>query len=319
MVEERALLVYDPLTSSQTIVVQHFFEGTYSPFGLLIPTRKPAEVQRASERLAKSLRNRLHPRGRLRRTLDVEFVSWVKGCAIREVGDDPFVEAKAKEPPAAAAAETANLGTAQDRLHDWVLSHGFTLSPAQTEWISRLRSSGWAVVGVVVRPPVTGLAPPPVLRGPVLVLTHAAEGPTYAAAHPPFALNGPASEPPKLELAVLTEWAVSVDVPGARDPFFAAVLSDRDVVRIGTESGGLPWAFRRNGTLTAFELPRPEGEGIARFTRGHPRPTTKPRATPRIRADHVRLPIELLLLVVGLAVWGWLRFGRRRTPRPRLR
>ena len=42
LLEEAALVVFDPLTAAQTIVVQHTFEGTGTPFGLLIPTAKPA-------------------------------------------------------------------------------------------------------------------------------------------------------------------------------------------------------------------------------------------------------------------------------------
>ena len=118
---------------------------------------------------------------------------------------------------------------------------------------------------------------------------------------------------------MLTEWAVSVDMSGAPDPFFAAGLTDRDVARIGKEAGGLPWAYRRNGTLTAFNLKRATGDGTVRFARTNPRPTTRPPATPRLRAHQVRLPLEFLLLGAGLALWAWLRTARRRKPHGHLK
>ena len=58
LVEEDTLLVFDPLTSSQTVIMQLEIEGTASPFGLLIPTPKPAEGVRVSERVRRALPGR---------------------------------------------------------------------------------------------------------------------------------------------------------------------------------------------------------------------------------------------------------------------
>ena len=319
IISEHVLLVYDPLTESQTIVVQHIFEGTSTPFGLLLPTPKPARVSLPSERLQSAIRGRLHPRGRVRRTLDIELVTWVGGCALREVGDDSTGRGEAKAPPAPHAA-ASTLGAAPEPLHDWLLDNGFTVSPAQAAWLGRLRASGWSVVGVVVTPRPTGLAPPPTLRGPVIAITHEADSASYAAAHPPFALDRAGADSPPLEVAVLTEWAVSVEGPNVPQPFFAARITDRDVARIGAEAGGLPWAFRRTGTLTAFDLRRPDtDEGVLRFGRSHPRPTLKPVPTPRLRAHSFPVPVELFAALVAGAVWWWMRFGRRRKKGDRLR
>ena len=327
VLSEHVLLVYDPLTTSQTIVVQHIFEGTSSPFGLLIPTPRPARVSLPSERLRRAIRNRLHPRGRVKRTLDIELTTWLGSCALRDVGD-PQAGGKAAKAPPAPKAVASSLGTAPEPLHDWLLDNGFTVSPAQASWVSRLRAEGWSLVGVVVTPRPGGVAPAPRLRGPVLAITHEAEGPSYAAAHPPFALSSKGSVGPPLEVAVLTEWAVSVEseasdtaAASGAEPFYAAGITDRGIARIGAEAGGLPWAFRRNGTVTAFDVQRPGavGEGILRFGRTHPRPTIRPAPTPRIRAHRFRVPVELFLLLVGGGAWWWMRFGRRRQRGGRLR
>ncbi len=314
---EHVLLVYDPLTTSQTIVVQHVFEGTAAPFGLLIPTERPARVTVPSERLRNAIRHRLHPRGKVKRTLDVELTTWVGGCALREVGDYQPGERDTK-PPTSPKATAASLGSAPEPLHDWLLDNGFTVSPAQAAWLTRLRANGWSLVGVVVTPRAQGLAPPPTLRGPVLAITHQADGPSYAAAHPPFALRESDEPGPPLEVAILTDWAASLESQAPPEPFFAASLSERQVARIGSEAGGTPWAFRRNGTLTAFDLDRPTGDGLLRFSRTHPRPALRPAPTPRIRAHRFRVPIELFLLLGGLATWSWMRFGRRRRTGGRL-
>jgi hypothetical protein len=309
---EQVVLVHDPLTATQTVVVQLTFDGTSKPFGLIIPTPQPAEATVVSDRLWRAVRNRLHPQGKVRRTLDLELGSWIGGCALREVGDAEPVEPVDRG--TATTAKATTLGTAAEPLHDWLLENGFTLAPAQAAWLSRLRGLGWTLTGVVVRPGRTEGAPSAVLKWPVLAFTHAAaDGPMYAAAHPAFALMADeALAAPALEVAVLTEWPVAPDSNEPADPFYADAITGRDVVRLGSDAGGLPWAFRRDGTLTAFELPRPTGLGVLRFVRCNPYPPRRPEPSPQLRAHHLKVPIEALLLVFGLTFWAWLRFVRGR-------
>ncbi|MCB9522224.1 MAG: DUF2330 domain-containing protein [Myxococcales bacterium] len=320
LLREQVLLVFDPLTATQTIVTQHEFAGTATPFGLIIPTQGQAKVSVASERLQRAIRSRLHPEGKIQRSLDLRLVSWLGGCAVREVGDGPTAAESTGRPPMAAAEPTL-LGSAPEPLHDWLISNGFTVSPAQAAWLARLRAQGWHLTAVVVNPRQKGLAPPPVVRGPVLALSHPADGPAYAAAHPPFALPKPGAGwgGPPLEVAVLTEWAVTPDVQPEPAPFFADSLSGQEVSRIGNEAAGLPWAFRRDGTLTAYEIARPGGLGVVRFGRSDPHPSVRPEPEPRLRAYRLRVPIELLMLAGLLVAWIWWRYGRRRAPQGRLR
>ncbi len=318
LLREYALLIFDPLTGTQTLVVQHEFAGTSTPFGLIIPTPAPPKVSVESERLRRAIRNRRHPVGKIQRTLDLRLVSWLGGCAVRQVGDGPTEAEDPKRPPNAGA-RTAQLGNAPEPLHEWLLSNGFTLGPAQATWLNQLRAVGWHLTGVVVTPPQRGLAPPPVVRGPVLAFTHPAESPAFAAAHPSFSLPRPGGDGPPLEVAVLTEWAVTTEQQPPPEPFYADTLSGRDVARIGNEAGGLPWAFRRDGTLTAFQIERPSGIGVLRFSRADPLPAVRPTPTPRLREYRLRVPVELLILLIGLIVWIWMRFGRRQGPPSRLK
>ncbi|MEZ4472542.1 MAG: DUF2330 domain-containing protein [bacterium] len=242
VLEERAVLVYDPLTSSQTVVLQVVVEGTSTPFGLLIPTPKPAEATIVPDRVRRALQQRLHPPGRIQRTLDLRFVSILSTCALRPVGDGAGEEAAAERPRTARGAPDS-LGLEADPVHDWLLTHGFTLAPAQAAWLANLRRLGWAVTAVVVTPPEDGGVPPPRLMGPVIALTHPADEPTFASGHPPFALrDDEATRRPDLELAVFTEWAVDLPIDEPPDPFFADVLTRRDVDRMTADAGGLPWA-----------------------------------------------------------------------------
>ncbi len=317
LLEENVLLVYDPLTASQTTVVQHTFVGTASPFGLILPVPDQARVRTHSQRLRNAIRNRLHPRGRVQRTLSVELTSWTAGCALRDVGDGVPLEG---EEPAqrnrGAQVETATLGAAPEPLHDWLLDNGFTVAPAQAAWLSELRASGWGLVGVTIRPRAVDGAPEPRMRGPVISITHGAREPLFAARHPPFALVEDGGEAPALEIAVLTEWAVAVDVDRPPLPFFADILTEKAVNRLSTDAGGLPWDFRREGSLTGFRVDRPtRGMGIVRFVRADPWPTTRPTPAPRIRANTLRLPFEVVLILIGLAIWGWRRPNRRRLGR----
>ncbi|MBU0552160.1 DUF2330 domain-containing protein [Myxococcota bacterium] len=306
---EQIILVFDPLTASQTLVIQHQFEGTQAPFGLLIPTPQPATVSVLSERIVKAVGRRLHPRGKTLRVLDVEVRSFIGGCAIREVGGGHAAAQAPKNAQASAASKS--LGGAPEPLHDWLLSNGFTLAPAQTRWLDELRLSGWSLTGIVVRPPTRDGAPQPTLRGPVLALTHAAEEPRLAAAHPAFALSAPLTDGPPLEVAVLTEWAVRVDSQQPPRPFFADILTGPEVARISAEAGGLPWSFRRAGTLTAFKVERP-ASGVLNFTRMDPRPPIRPAPAPNVQSYHLQIPLELLLALGPSLLWLWLRHGRRR-------
>ncbi|MCB9529184.1 MAG: DUF2330 domain-containing protein [bacterium] len=316
MLDERVLLVYDPLTGSQTMVVQHTFAGTAAPFGLLVPVPEQATVRVHPERLRRAIDSRLHPRGRVQRTLDVELVSVAASCALRDVGDGVRRAGQTPPRPSAAHGEPAGLGAAPEPLHDWLLENGFTVAPAQAAWLHELRSHGWGIVAVVVQPPSVDGAPPKRLRGPVLSITHESAEPLYAARHPPFALVDDGQAAPRLEVAVLTEWAVNLDIARPPAPFFADALTEKAVNQLSNDAGGLPWAFRREGNLTAFEVPRPSDSlGIVRFTRTDPWPTIRPNPAPQVRANTFELPVEVVLLLVGFAVWSWRRQGRRRVAR----
>ncbi|MCA9541803.1 MAG: DUF2330 domain-containing protein, partial [Myxococcales bacterium] len=311
LLDEFVLLVYDPLTGTQTMLVQPTFAGTTAPFGLLIPVPRPARVATQSERLRNAVRARLHPRGRLQRTLNVEFTSLAASCAVRAVGDGvPGPDDQKKTVPAAQG-QVTNLGISPEPTQDWLLANGFTVAPAQAAWLSDLRDRGWSIIGVVVRPPAFASAPPARMRGPVLTLTHEASEPAYAAGHPPFALRPGDEAAPPLELAVLTEWAVAVDTADPPEPFFADTLDEAAITRLNNDAGGLPWVFRREGTLTGYAMPRPPDAGIVRFVRTDARPQLRPEAAPRLRAQHLRVPVELLVGFLFLLGWGWVRVGGR--------
>jgi hypothetical protein len=318
LLEETTLLVFDPLTSSQTVILQLELEGTSSAFGLLLPTPKPAVVTPVSERVRSALLRMLHPRAQTQRTLEIEYHSWAADCAIREIGES--MDDSTPEPRLPmATAELTPLGQTSDRLHDWLLKEGFTLAPAQAAWLEDLRGRGWSVIGVTVRPPVTDGPPPSRLRSPVLAITHEAEEPIYAAKIPPFAITADAAAvQPPLELAVLTEWAVAVDTESPPEPFFADAVPGREVLRLANDAGGNPWNFRRDGTLTAFEVDRPTGLGILRFVQTAPRAAIHPAARHELKVHRLRVPVEALLLGLALLAWTWMRYARRDGAAPRV-
>ncbi len=317
LIEEHVLVVFDPLTSSQTLVMQHTFEGTSTPFGLLIPTPQSARLRISSERLQKAVRTKLHPVGAVQRQLEIEWVSWAGGCMLREVGDSRESEEDSTERKGALVTPLS-LGSARERLHDWLLTNGLTIAPAQSVWLHELMARGWSINAVLIKPRLNGAAPPPQLKGPVLALTHSAEEPLFAAASPPFAITDGGGAGPSLEVSVLTEWGVNVDTANAPAPFYSDALSARDVTRLGASSGGLPWNFRRDGTLTAFRLERPGGDGILHFAPSEPRAAIRPARSPVIRNYRIRLPVELLLFGFAGAMWLWMRFGKKRDSRNRL-
>ena len=313
---EEVVLVFDPLTGQQTTLVQHVFSGTATPFGLIVPTPRPADARRVSDRVMLALDAALHPKAKVHRVLDLNFTSWVGNCALREVGDLP--DDSPRTPTlVGSAGETTPLGNTAEPLHDWVLENGFTLAPAQVVWLDELRSRGWSLTGVVVRPPIMDGAPPERLRGPLIALSHEAEEPIYAAGHPPAAIDAQrGARPPRLDLAVLTEWPVGLDAEQSPEPTYLDALDGREVARIAQMGGEPRWSFRRDGTLTQFPIDRPDGPGIVRFVRVAPRPSIRPEPAPITRVHRVGVPIEVMVMAFAALVWGWIRWGRRRAEPP---
>lgn len=310
--DEAAWIVFDPLSGTQTIVVQHTFEGTDAPFGLLIPTPRPARARVASERLRKGLREHLHPRARAQRSLDIDFYAWSSGCLVRPVGDG-LAPSDSAPASAEARATITPIGSAPEPLHDWMLSRGFTVAPAQAAWLAELRRRDWSVLAVEVKPPKTKGLPAAELRGPVLVIEHDAESPVYAAGDPPFAL-APGETPRRapLELAILTEWPAGLEHDANSEPFYADAFTTRQLQQLGRDVGGLPWGFRRDGTLTAFRLQPSATTSVLQITRLGARPSVRPTPTRATRLHSVEVPLEPVLAGAVLLVWWGLR--RRRRP-----
>lgn len=312
VMEEKAFIVFDPLTGVQSTIVRHGFEETGFAFGLLLPVPAPTKVQQHATRLRRVIENRLWPRGKVQRALQVDFVSWLSGCVIPDVGD-PTAPAPEASKSGTARAQHTPLGNAPERLHDWLLSNGFTLAPAQTAWIETLRSQGWSFIGFILRPPTGEHRAGTLLYGPVISLTHATAEPVYAAYEPPFALfdepGNPSTAP--IEVSILSEWAVAPQGAKAPAPFYADTFPLKQLIRLRNQAGRVPWSFRRDGTLTGYLLPRPGGDGILRFRRTTPFPRTRPTAAAREQAYRIELPVELIALIAIGFFFGLGRFRRR--------
>lgn len=321
VVRTQALVVFDPLSASQTVVFHHEVEGTADGYAVVVPVPEDARVRRVSDRLMRAVDARLHPTARSRRALQVEVTSWVGGCAVRTVGDHPTNPTSRKVPHS--SGEPQLVGRGSEGLHDWLLERGYTLAPAQAAWLSRLRAAGWTFVAMAVRPPDLDGPPPPRIRGPAIAITHDAPVPILAVRQPPFAVDGGrSSDGPPLEVGVLTEWSVDVELPAPTPPFYSGTLTGRQVTRLGADAGGVPWAFRRGGTLTGFLFPTAAADamtvdgapGVVRFPRTEPRPAITPPPRDDLKSFVLKVPLELPLLLGGVVFWGW----RRRRTRPRM-
>jgi len=218
--------------------------------------------------------------------------------------------------PRKGAAVAGSASTDMKTIYDWFLGHGFTVAPSQAAWLSELLDADWAVVGLIITPPL-GRSASETFTGPVIGIGHAAESLVYPGSAPSaeFRLKDAQHEVP-LELAILTETGVSVDVARQVNHFVFEHLSAERLRRIAKKARGIPWTFLRDGALTAYRLERPQNIGLISFRATDNLKTTRPRPEKRTSPIHIPVPVEGVLLGGVVVIWLW-RGRRRRISRVR--
>ncbi len=306
LTEEHIFVVFDPLTASQTVVVHHVFAPTSVSFGLLIPVPGPARTTTLRERTRRALDRRLHPVGRPRRVLDVEFRSWLKGCVAREVGL-PDLEMQTENKEGTLGSQPyRSLGPGSEALHGWLTENGLTLTPEQTRRLDRLRAMGWQLVAVRIDAQPTDRLREK-LKGPILALTHAAEEAVVA----PMWRSSLDISRHLFELTFLSEWSPAIRNAPDYEPFLSANSSVNDLKALSRKPRSAPWSFRRSGMITAFKNPPLSAEGLIHLDPVDPRPDVKPPMRISRKPSSVVLPLEVVFGLPAGLWWLWIRRRRR--------
>ena len=253
VLEESALIVFDPLAGQQSILVRHKIRTPSTAYGMIFPVPTPAQVYLGDDRVFSRLSKNLNPKGRLERHVDVQISSWIMDALIVDVGRPTQARTKQADKPAFEVTPFV-LGKSNAALHNWLLQNGMTISPAQRAWLDTLARDGWSFVSVLIQAKRASITSSTVW-GPVVTLAFESDQLIYSARHPSFALTQTqATTSIPLTVGVLSEWPVLVDTPRIETPFFAQSIPAREVRRIAQLSQKHDITFRRDGFLTAFEV-----------------------------------------------------------------
>ncbi len=305
--DESAVLVFDPLARSQTTLIRWRFEGATRPFAVILPVPDQAELKVGLKSTFDAFQRRLHPVGRVRRDIQLDFKSWVGSCVVPEVGDVAPKQSTVKTPTLTLTASPVNETPMN---HDWFLRNGFTISPAQASWLREIKQLGWRAVAVRFVPPAD-VQPSDVHTSPVVAITHRSTEAVYPAYIPKFSIKtAPGADVP-LEIAVLSEWPVEMTGRETDTPFLSEPLTGKSLARIAKTARGLDWTFRRDGILTAYRLNSRRNARRLTFTRSSAIPAVRPPVTPRVRPVLIPVPVEAVLIISGIVIWAWIGSRRR--------
>ena len=314
---QKVVVIFDPLTHSQTTLLSLVLGPINSPFGILVPTPTPPDIHILKDAFFRSVESRLRPPPSKARTFDLQFDTALGGLLARTVGDEAQIEA----PPKAVLlhdVSTTHLGRDNLPLDRWLLTRGLTLSPAQANQVYALRKMGWSITGIYVKPK-EGVQESAIGRPPVLALTFETSEAVFSTAIPPQVHEEgaliPESPPqvghPLVEISVISEWPALLKSTAELAPFYADRIDNSTLARWARIGRAHPWTFKRNGHMTTFQAPRQSGDGILRFGPAQQYMQIKPRAQVSEDRIEISVPVEVALLLPVVLFWFWRRARKR--------
>ncbi len=311
VVQETAAVIFDPLTQTQTTLIRWTVRGLDRPAALLVPVSSNASVHLGHDRILERLLKSLRPVGKVRREVEIGLSSWAGACLVPLVGDVPGDDIE--DTPASLRAEGRAL-VRGPRDHAWFLEHNFTLAPGQAGWLEKLQRRGFKTASLLLTPPDAASSEQTVVS-PVLAISHQASKASYEAFMPRASIAEKSDQEAPLSLAVLSETRMEIAEYAALTPFSALSMSAKDIGNLERVSRGLPWTFRRAGTLTGFRLEARGEVDVLTFQASADRTPIKPDRSARVRTVRIEIPLEILLAGVFAGGWFWLRARRGRGTR----
>lgn len=328
---ERALVVFDPLSESQTVVAQAALKGAPSSFAVLVPVPKGVELSYTTTSVWRELNAHVGPRVIYERRLSLKPYFWLaRALNARQRAEGE----RAPEPGVWRSKHTALYAT-ESALHEWLISKGLTLSAPTMLSLKEIYEQGLAVAALWVKPnPAAGEVHHETWTS-TWIITAPATSPHYWVARPgaPHPLLDEAEAPSALTVVTLTEWPTRLAKSGSRRALSWDDLTPRgalgpealegarvvaykdisreDVVRLNDKLRGPAWSFRRGGGLTRFEGSVSSGVWRASFERSVEPPRVERDAEVRERSHELPVPIEPVLLALYGLWWLWFRYAQR--------
>ena len=307
VVEESALIVWEPATKTQHFIRRATFNGQARDFGFLVPTPTAPTLTRVDDGVFDHLERKTS-----RQTVYVyeKRLDWTPLVAI------PFLSYNKGEATTAGRAPVEVLSTQKvagyeaaildatdaSALSDWLAQNGYATTPDLAEWLKAYVDRRWIISAFKIDKTQDELA----ARTSAVRMSFTTDRPFFPYREPASQREGP-TEP-----RVLKVWFVGPERVAGRvgEGSWPGQLSWSDTVR-DLELGGVK--LDPNARLTAFEdhaTPRPGVDDLF-FIRDENQQTVVPPPYEQTQYQTVHVPLDLVVAPLLLGGWWFLRKRRR--------
>ena len=342
---ERALVTYDPLSETQTVITQVAIEGAPSSFGILIliPSNS-LKVTYTTTSIWRALKPFTHSKELWHRTLKMNTYSWLYHILLSEHSSQ-FNDKNSKEVLRSTATDSHS---SEADMHQWLLGKGLSLTPNEALAVKEAYRAGLSILTLWVKRTKSAPATPhppsdvtqPITPKEIWTSTWIYTTPTK---RPYYLSLAPRSIHPRLDLLprrysfeinILTEgvsqarWRPKrerlfeegeVDTESLDDHSLTSILpfdhyrsiSRREVNRLNAKLRSTFWSFKRSGILTHYVLEPQEGMSTLDFQLTDTLPKTSSSRIIREQVHKVDVPIEVILSLLYGLWWLWFRYARR--------
>lgn len=306
VVEESALIVWDPATKTQHFIRRATFNGKGRDFGFLVPTPSVPVLARVGDDVFSHLDRRTMPDTIRRRERRFDWTPLVLM---------PFLSARQKGDVVTARAPVEVLSTQKvagydaaildatdvNALSDWLTKNGYATTPDLADWLKAYIDERWIISAFKINKSARSID----AQTSAVRMSFTTERPFFPYREPASQREG-AAEP-----RVLRVWFVGPERVAGRlgENAWPGQMYWSDTIQ-DFELGGVTIA--RGSRLTAFEdhsSPRP-GTADLFFVRDDDQKTVLPPPYEETRYKTVNVPLDVLLAPVVIGAF-WLRKRRR--------
>ena len=329
---ERALIVFDPLTKSQTSISQVSVTGAVKSFAVLVPTSNDTEITYTTTSIWRKLQSHTTPKTRSRRTLKLEPYSWFIRQLIPTIFDPPTLPHKRD----VLRSKSTTIHLTEDELHVWILKKGLTLTASQSLSVKEIYESGSKVATLWVKSKRKRTIQKEPLADETWTSTWIM---TKDTSDPSYRLVNPTPIHPKLnthsrsgilKIYLLTEWPSTTEIQRVSSyensgnpidaqsrpkpwlqPLETYSISRAQVNQLNAKLRSTMWNFKRKGVLSYFEGRAPQGVNNLYFKRNDMmNDLTLSNVITEERVHRFSFPLEVILILLYGLWWLWCRYAR---------